>query len=160
MIFWVSETIIQWFKHCQYQIFYVYLFQQKLANNITRGVLWGPQRTPLGVLRVKYDTIRICEYKLFNYRLPIYQRKMLASNNILLCSSMTDVYDSVHKWFSLYKVAIPDADWKSEVNYENVPKDSVCVTSEIRNTHFPNRIWKQNHINLCFARIYTWILMK
>jgi len=27
--FWVSETIIQWFRHCQHQIFYVYLFQQK-----------------------------------------------------------------------------------------------------------------------------------
>jgi len=28
-VFWVSETIIQWFKRCYHQIFYVYLFQQK-----------------------------------------------------------------------------------------------------------------------------------
>jgi len=41
---------------------------------------------------------------------------MLTSNDILLWSSLINIYGSVQKWFNQYKVTIPDVDWKSEVN--------------------------------------------
>jgi len=56
----------------------------------------------------------------FNYRILLYQRKMLTANDILLWSSLINIYGSVQKWFNQYKVTIPDADWKSEINYDNV----------------------------------------